>query len=87
MIRDRLGRLGKGNIANVSFISVVCASVFAAGLFIANSQPWGYVSPPALSTTNFSRGNAVAYTPWFETGSSDKGCPQLGLCVGNPNTD
>ena len=27
MIRDRLGRLGKGNIANVSFISVVVAPI------------------------------------------------------------
>ncbi len=69
MIRDRLGRLGKGNIAKALFISVVCASVFAAGVFIANSQPWVYISPPALSTTNFSKRNAVAYTPWFETGS------------------
>ena len=68
-INGRLKRLGKGNIAKLSFITLVAAGVLAAVAFIANNQPWGYVSPPALSTTNFTSGNPIAYTPWFETGT------------------
>jgi hypothetical protein len=40
--------------------------VFAAATFFANTQPWGYVAPPALSGSNFSDNNVYAFTPWFE---------------------
>ena len=42
------------------------SAVFAAGIFIADYQPFGYVAPPALSSSHVSRGDAIAYTPWFE---------------------
>jgi len=42
------------------------AVVFAAATFIANDQPYGYIAPPALNTSQVLKGNTVAYTPWFE---------------------
>jgi len=69
MSKSRLGSVGKQHIVKLTFVSLAATAVLAGALFIANSQPWGYVAPPALSSTNFSRGGAIAYTPWFETGS------------------
>ena len=66
---DKLRTLAKRFLPKAAILSLVGGAVLAAALFIANNQPWGYVSPPALSSTNFSRGNVIAYTPWFETGS------------------
>jgi len=40
--------------------------VFAAASFFPNTQPWGYVAPPALSSSNFQSDNVYAFTPWFE---------------------
>ena len=42
------------------------AVVFAAATFIANDQPYGYIAPPALNTSQVLKGNTVAYTPWFD---------------------
>lgn len=61
--------LGKRNLAIALLVSAAGAAVFAATLFVANNQAWGYVSPPALNSTNFGSGDTVAYTPWFETGT------------------
>ena len=53
----------------VTILSLVVGGALAAALFVANSQPWGYIAPPALSGANFGKGNVVAYTPWFENGT------------------
>ena len=63
MTKSRLTGLGKGNIAKAFFLSLVVAAVFAAAVFFPNNQPFGYISPPAMSSGNFSKGNAIAYTP------------------------
>ncbi len=60
---------GTRYLSGAAIISLAASVVLAAALFIANSQPWGYIAPPALSGANFSRGNVVAYAPWFETGT------------------
>ncbi|MFB3078276.1 MAG: pilus assembly protein, partial [Lysobacterales bacterium] len=52
-----------------AILLLVGGAVLAAALFVANSQPWGYVAPPALSGGNFKHGDVVAYSPWFENGS------------------
>ncbi len=59
----------KRNLAKATLVSLAGGAVLAAVLFIANRQPWGYVAPPALSSSNISRGDVVAFTPWFETGT------------------
>jgi hypothetical protein len=41
-------------------------AILAAGIFIADYQPYGYIAPPALNSTKIFRGDTVAYTPWFE---------------------
>ena len=69
MIKGKFRRLGKGKIAKATLISLAVAVVMAAATFIPNDQPWGYLAPPALTSRNFSAGTAVAYVPWFETGS------------------
>ena len=49
------------------FVALIVAFVaFAAGTFIANKMPFGYVAPAAISSGGFEAGTAVAYTPWFE---------------------
>jgi hypothetical protein len=48
---------------------VVAGVVYAAATFVPNDQPWGYIAPPALSSSNFQKNNVVAFTPWFEEGS------------------
>ena len=50
---------GKRNIAIALLVSAAGAAVFAAALFVAYNQPWGYVSPPALNTTNFGSGSPL----------------------------
>lgn len=50
-------------------LAAVGALAFAAAVFIANEQPYGYIAAPALNTQNFTRSSAVAYTPWFEVGT------------------
>lgn len=62
----RLGHRSKRIIAKLTLVALAGTAVLAAVMFVANSQPWGYVAPPALSSTNFAKGGAVAYTPWFE---------------------
>ena len=52
-----------------AMLSLAAGGALAAALFIANSQPWGYVAPLALSSSNFKTGTVVAYTPWFESGT------------------
>ena len=69
MIKGSFRRLGKRNIAKVTFISLAAATVMAAALFIPNNQPPGYIAPLALNTQDFSSGTAIGYTPWFETGT------------------
>jgi len=59
----------QGRLAKVAVLSIVAGVVLAAVSFIANNQPWGYISSPALSSANFSSGTVVAYTPWFEVGT------------------
>jgi len=48
---------------------IIGSAVFAAAVFYPNTQPWGYVAPPALTGSNFSSNSVYAYTPWFEDGS------------------
>ncbi len=52
-----------------AILSLAGGAALAAALFVPNSQPFGYVAPPALSSSHFSRNSVVAYTPWFESGS------------------
>ncbi len=69
-IRTRkLRSSGTWHLSEAAILSLAAGAALAATLFIANNQPWGYVAPPALSSSNFSRGNVVAYTPWFENGT------------------
>ncbi len=65
----KLRSSGKRYLPRVAIFTLAGGAVLAAAVFIANSQPWGYVAPPALSGANISRGNVVAYTPWFENGT------------------
>ena len=68
----RTGKLrssGKRFLPRAAILLLVGGAVLAAALFVANSQPWGYVAPPALSGGNFKHGDVVAYLPWFENGS------------------
>ena len=69
MTTGKLVSSGKRNLVKATIISLACGLVLAAATFIANNQPWGYVAPPALSSVNFSKGNVIAYTPWFEDGT------------------
>ncbi len=48
---------------------IIAGLVLAAAIFVANNQPYGYISAPVLSSQNFTTGNVVAYTPWFENGT------------------
>ncbi|MEE8542693.1 MAG: PilC/PilY family type IV pilus protein, partial [Gammaproteobacteria bacterium] len=52
--------------AIAALLAFAGAVVFAAATFLANSQPYGYIAPPALNSTQVARGGTVAYTPWFE---------------------
>jgi len=53
--------------AKAAALSLLLAGlVYAATTFIANDQPWGYISPPALSSANFKNTGVLAFTPWFE---------------------
>ncbi len=65
----KLRSSGTRLLSKAAILSLAAGAALAATLFIANNQPWGYVAPPALSSSNFSRGNVVAYTPWFENGT------------------
>ncbi len=49
-----------------AFFVVSGSALFAAGIFVPDFQPYGYVAPPALNSSHVSRGNSIAYTPWFE---------------------
>jgi Tfp pilus tip-associated adhesin PilY1 len=68
-IFNKLSSSGKRYLAKATMFSLAGGAVLAAAIFFANNQPWGYISPPALSGTNFKHGNVVAFTPWFEQGS------------------
>ena len=68
-IFNKLSSSGKRYLAKATMFSLAGGAVLAAAIFFANNQPWGYISPPALSGTNFKHGNVVAYTPWFEQSS------------------
>ncbi len=57
---------GKVHFRFAVVLSFAGGAAIAAALFVANSQPWGYIAPAALSSTDFSHGDVVAYTPWFE---------------------
>ncbi|MCZ6912897.1 MAG: PilC/PilY family type IV pilus protein [Proteobacteria bacterium] len=65
----KLASSGKRTLRRAAILSLASAAAMAAALFVANDQPLGYIAPPALSGKNFSKGNVVAYTPWFEDGS------------------
>ncbi len=68
---DKLRSSGKRYLRRAAIIlSLTAGAVLAAAMFIANNQPWGYVSAPALSSVNFKSGTVVAYTPWFEASTS-----------------
>jgi Tfp pilus tip-associated adhesin PilY1 len=40
---------------------MLCSNSFAAGIFTPNSQPTGWISPPALTNTNLSSGSEKVY--------------------------
>jgi hypothetical protein len=67
--KDKSNSSGKRNLSRAGILWLASSVLLAAALFSANNQPWGYVAPPALSGANFSTGEVVAYTPWFEDGS------------------
>ena len=54
----------RGKAAVLSLL--IAGLAYAASTFIANDQPWGYISPPALSSANFKNTDVLAFTPWFE---------------------
>jgi Tfp pilus tip-associated adhesin PilY1 len=56
-------------IVIASLTLVGAAALFAANFFSPNLQPYGYIAPPATSSTNFASGNETLYAPWFETGT------------------
>jgi len=60
-VKNQLKSVRRGFV--IVFFVVVA---FAAGTFIANKQPFGFVAPAVLSSGSLESGTAVAYTPWFE---------------------
>jgi hypothetical protein len=49
--------------------AVATGMVLAAASFVANDQPYGWIAPPVLTSVDLSSGDALAFTPWFETGT------------------
>lgn len=68
-VTRKFGFRGKNYLSRAALLLIGAGAVYAAATFLPNNQPVGYVAPPALSGTNFSKGDVVAYTPWFENGS------------------
>ncbi|MEE8237423.1 MAG: PilC/PilY family type IV pilus protein [Gammaproteobacteria bacterium] len=52
--------------AIAALLAFAGAVVFAAATFVANEQPYGYIAPPALNSSQIAKGGTIAYTPWFE---------------------
>ena len=66
---NRLSALARHRAKVVVAIVAIAGTGIAATFFVPQDQPWGYVAEPALSAQSLNDGGAVAYVPWFETGT------------------